>query len=169
MVQESQPPEDTTLGNDAKKRKIPTLVMWYLLVTDRLRHIFINPKEVALMTWWDIKLNIDDDVIAHPTDASQWQDFNMNNPLFSFDPRNVRFALSTNGMNPFNETNSDHSTWLVILSMYNIPDMVVSEEKVPFPHCSCFWPSTTRLRYGRVPRACDVTIRETVEDWGADV
>ena len=45
----------------------------------------------------------------------------MNNPLFSSDPRNVRFALSTDGMNPFNERNSDHNTWLVILSMYNIP------------------------------------------------
>jgi len=32
VVQESQPPEDTTLGNDAKKRKIPHLVMWYLPV-----------------------------------------------------------------------------------------------------------------------------------------
>jgi phage FluMu protein Com len=50
-VQESQPPEDTPLGNDAKKRKIPALVMWYLPVTDRLRHIFLNPKEAALMTW----------------------------------------------------------------------------------------------------------------------
>ena len=97
VVQESQPPEDTTLGNDAKKRKIPTLVMWYLPVTDCLRRIFMNPKEAALMTWWDIERNVDDDVIAHPADASQWQDFDMNNPLFSSDPRNVRFALSTDG------------------------------------------------------------------------
>jgi hypothetical protein len=43
-VQESQPLEDTPLGNDAKQR-IPALVMWYLPVTDRLRHIFLNPKE----------------------------------------------------------------------------------------------------------------------------
>jgi hypothetical protein len=27
VVQESQPPEDNTLGNDAKKRKAPALVM----------------------------------------------------------------------------------------------------------------------------------------------
>ena len=32
VVQESQPPEDTPLGNDAKQRRIPALVMWYLPV-----------------------------------------------------------------------------------------------------------------------------------------
>ena len=46
VVQESQPP-----GNDAKQRRIPALVIWYLPVTDRLRRIFLNPKEAALMTW----------------------------------------------------------------------------------------------------------------------
>ena len=48
VVQESQPPEDTPLGNNAKQR-IPTLVMWYLPVIDRLRRIFLNPKEAALV------------------------------------------------------------------------------------------------------------------------
>ena len=51
VVQESQPLEDTPLGNDVKQRRIPGLVMWYLPVTDRLRCIFLNPKEATLMTW----------------------------------------------------------------------------------------------------------------------
>ena len=75
VVQESQPPEDTPLGNDAKQRRIPTLVMWYLPVTDRLRCIFLNPKEAALITWWDDERKVDDDKIAHPADCSQWQRF----------------------------------------------------------------------------------------------
>jgi hypothetical protein len=50
-VQESQPPKDTPLGNDAKQRKIPALIMWYLSVVDRLMCMFLNPKEDALMTW----------------------------------------------------------------------------------------------------------------------
>ena len=70
VVQESQPPEDTPLGNDAKQRRIPALVMWYLPVTDRLRRIFLNPKEAALMTWWDDESKVDDDKIAHLTDCS---------------------------------------------------------------------------------------------------
>jgi len=57
--------------------------MWYLPVTDRLRRIFLNPKEAALMTWWDNKRKVDDDVIAHSADGSQWQDFDNNNPVWT--------------------------------------------------------------------------------------
>jgi hypothetical protein len=131
-VQKPQPLEDTPLGNDAKKRKVLTLVMWYLPVTDRLRRIFLNPKEATLMTWWDDEHKVNDDVIAHPTDGSQSQDFDKNNKLFSSDPRNVWFALSTDGMNPFNERMTDHSTWPVILTMYNIPTYLCLKRKYLF-------------------------------------
>jgi hypothetical protein len=40
--------------------------MWYLPVTDRLRSMFLNPKEATLMTWWDDECQVDDDKIAHP-------------------------------------------------------------------------------------------------------
>jgi hypothetical protein len=121
VVQYSQPPEDNTpLGNDEKQRRIPALVMWYLSVVDRLRRMFLNPKEAAIMTWWDDERKVGDDEIARPTDGTQWQRFVDKYKEFSTDPRNVRFGLSTNGMNPFNERTSDHITWPVILIMYNI-------------------------------------------------
>ena len=75
MVQDSQPLKDTPLGNDAKQRRIPVLVMWYMPVVDRLRRIFLNPKEATLMTWWDDECKVVDDVIAHPADGTQWQCF----------------------------------------------------------------------------------------------
>ena len=34
---------------------------------------------------------------------------------------NVRFALSTDEMNLFGDLNSSHSTWPVILTIYNLP------------------------------------------------
>ena len=83
MVQESQPPEDTPLGNDANQRRIPTLVMWYLPVAHRLRRNFLNPKEAALMTWWDDERKVDDDKIAHPIDCSQWQRIDEKHKEFS--------------------------------------------------------------------------------------
>ena len=92
MVQESQPLEDTPLGNDAKQRRIPALIMWYLLVTDRLRRIFLNPKEAALMTWWDDECKVVDDVIAHPADGTPWQCFDNKHKEFNINPRNVRFG-----------------------------------------------------------------------------
>ena len=83
--------------------------MWYLPVVDRLRHMFLNPKEATLKTWWDER-KVVDDVIAHPGDGTQWQRFDDKHKDFSADPRNVRFGLSTDGMNPFNERTNDHNT-----------------------------------------------------------
>jgi hypothetical protein len=57
--------------------------------------MFLNPKEAALMTWWDDERKVDDDKITHPTDCSQWKDFNDNHKDSSQDPRNAQFALST--------------------------------------------------------------------------
>jgi hypothetical protein len=33
------------------KRKIPALVMWYLLVIDHLKCVFSNPRNVDLVHW----------------------------------------------------------------------------------------------------------------------
>jgi hypothetical protein len=98
-------------------------------VADHLGRIFLNPKEAALMTWWDDERKVDDDVIAHPADGTQWQNFDEKHKDFSTDPRNVRFGLSTDEMNPFNERNNDHNTWPVILSMYNIPTYLCQKRK----------------------------------------
>jgi hypothetical protein len=83
--------------------------------------MFLNPKEAALMTWWDDECKVDDDKITHPADCSQWKDFDDNHKDLSQDPRNVQLTLNMDGMNPFNERMSDHNTWPVILTMYNIP------------------------------------------------
>jgi hypothetical protein len=43
--------------------------------------------------------------------------------------RNIRFALSTDGMNPFDKNRTMQSTWLVILAMYNIPTWLCHKRK----------------------------------------
>ena len=45
--------DDATLGMSGKQSKIPTIVMWFLLVFDHLRHFFSNPKDAELMPWWN--------------------------------------------------------------------------------------------------------------------
>jgi hypothetical protein len=94
-----------------------------------LKEYVPKPKEAALMTWWDDERKVDDDKIAHPAECSHWQAFDKKHKDFSEDPRNVRFGLSTDGMNPFNERMNDHSTWPVILTMYNIPTYLCQKIK----------------------------------------
>ncbi|WVZ58179.1 hypothetical protein U9M48_008474 [Paspalum notatum var. saurae] len=110
------PPEEevqTCLGIEDNQRKIPALVMWYLNPIDRLRRLFANPREAKLMRWWHEERAKE---LAHPADGTQWK-------------RNVRFALSTDGMNPFGDRSSTHSTWPVILTIYNLPTWLCQKWK----------------------------------------
>ena len=63
-------PLDTTLGISEKQRQIPTMVMRYLPVADRLRCFFSNPKDAKLMHWCDSdKRKKGDGKLCHPADA----------------------------------------------------------------------------------------------------
>ena len=63
-------PDDATLGISEKQSRISVMVMGYLLVADRLRRLFSNPKDFELMRWWDSdKRKKGDGKFRHPTDA----------------------------------------------------------------------------------------------------
>jgi hypothetical protein len=47
--------------------------------------------------------------------------FDLKYKPFGSESRNIRFTLSTDGMNLFGENRTVHNTWLVILMMYNLP------------------------------------------------
>jgi hypothetical protein len=48
---------------DNKKRKIPALVMWYLLVIDHLKRVFSNPRDAELVCWHSEKRRKNDEEI----------------------------------------------------------------------------------------------------------
>jgi hypothetical protein len=56
---------------DNKKRKIPALVMWYLLVIDHGKHVFSNPRDVELVRWHSEKCRKNNEEIRHPVDGIQ--------------------------------------------------------------------------------------------------
>jgi hypothetical protein len=68
-------------------------------------------------------------MLRHPTDGSQWRKIDRTYPNFALDVRNIRFALSTDGMNPFGEMSSSHSTWPVTLCIYNLPPWLCMKQK----------------------------------------
>src|SRR6266508_2968374 len=43
---------EDTASNARKKRKIPAMVMWHLLVIARLKRLFSNPRDSELMSWY---------------------------------------------------------------------------------------------------------------------
>ena len=56
-------------------------------------------------------------MLRHLADGLPWRKVNSTFPTFTDDAMNIRFVLSTDGMNPFDEQSSGHSTWPVTLCM----------------------------------------------------
>jgi hypothetical protein len=57
------------------------------------------------------------------------ENFDLQYLEFLADSINIRFALSIDGMNPFGENRTMHSTWPVILTMYNITTWLCHKRK----------------------------------------
>jgi hypothetical protein len=68
-------------------------------------------------------------MLRHPTNGSQWRAINREFLEFASDARNLRFALSTDGLNRFGEQSSSHSTWPVTLCIYNLPPWLCMKRK----------------------------------------
>ena len=105
------------------QRKSPALSVWYLPMIDRMHALFRNPEDAKTMSWHASAARIKGDgKLRHPSDGKQWKGFNAKFVKeFGDEVRNVWFALSTDGMNPFGDLSSSHSTWPVILTIYNLP------------------------------------------------
>ena len=59
----------------------------------------------------------------------QWRKVDRTYPKFVEEVRNIRFGLSTDGMNPFGDMSSSHSTWPVALCIYNLPPWLCMKRK----------------------------------------
>ena len=101
-------------------KKIPSKIMWYAPIIPHLKRLFRNKDHAKLLRWHKEDRKVDN-MLRHPVDGSQWRAIDREFLEFANDVRNLRFALSTDGMNPFGEQSSSHSTWPVTLCIYNLP------------------------------------------------
>ena len=78
---------------------------------------------------WHDKDKEYDGKLRHLSDSSTWKLADHMCPNFSFKPRNLRLALSTNGINPHKSMSSRHSCWPVIMVIYNLPPWLCMKRK----------------------------------------
>jgi hypothetical protein len=91
--------------------------------------MFANKKHAKMMRWHHEERK-KDGMIRHPADGSQWRKIDRKyKKHFSHKIRNIRFDLSTDGMNPFGDMSSRHSTWPVALVIYNLPSWLCMKRK----------------------------------------
>ncbi|KAK1678450.1 hypothetical protein QYE76_039298 [Lolium multiflorum] len=68
-------------------------------------------------------------MLTHPSDAGQWQALDIAFPRFGGDARNIRLGMSTDGLNPFGNQSSTHSTWPVFVWPYNLPPWLCTKQR----------------------------------------
>jgi Zn ribbon nucleic-acid-binding protein len=97
-----------------------------------VRRWFATRKEAQLLRWHEQgrkELNYKKDgKFRHPTDVVKWGNINTYFPWFN-DARSIQFSISTDGVNPFGNQSSTHSTWPVVLSLYNLPPWLCKKQK----------------------------------------
>jgi hypothetical protein len=92
-----------------------------------LKNIFSNAIEAQLFLWHVQRKR--DRKIQHLASGRKWRHFDLSHEDFSNDSRNIRFGLSIDGMNPFGEMRNPHSTWPVIMCIYNLPPWLCHKQK----------------------------------------
>nr|ABB46823.1 transposon protein, putative, CACTA, En/Spm sub-class [Oryza sativa Japonica Group] len=86
-------------------------------------------KRNARMMRWHAEERQQDRMLRHPADGLQWRNIDRKFKDFGKDARNIRFGLSMDGMNPFGEMSSGHSTWPVTMYIYNLPSWLCMKRK----------------------------------------
>jgi hypothetical protein len=114
---------DEIRGKNKANRGAPVRVTWYFCIIPRLRRWFTRRKETQILRWHDEgrKKLKQEGKFRHPAVAAQWGHINNHFPWFNKDIRIIQFAMRIDGVNPFDNQSSTHSTWPVMLSLYNLP------------------------------------------------
>ena len=99
-----------------------------------------------------------DDYIWHLADGIQWRVIDFKNPSFADEPRNLRFALSKDGMNPFGNMSSSHSVWPMLLTIYNLPPWLCNKRRYMMMSVLIFGPCQPGVNI-------DVYLRPLIEDF----
>ena len=89
-----------------------------------MHRLFACAKSAKLLRWHGEECK-KDTMMRHPADGHDWRTVNtMFYKDIGGEVRHLWFALSTDGMNPFDQVRSNHSTWPVTLCIYNLPPWV---------------------------------------------
>ncbi|WVZ17031.1 hypothetical protein V8G54_010013 [Vigna mungo] len=106
----------------------PAKVMWYFPIIPRFKCMF-SVKEDGKNLKWHVVGRKCDNLFRHPADSPQWKKIDETFPEFGANPRNLRLALATDGMNPYGNLSSKHSSWPVMLMIYNISPLLCMKRK----------------------------------------
>ncbi|XP_017239302.2 uncharacterized protein LOC108212082 [Daucus carota subsp. sativus] len=118
------------LGKDGRVRtNVPAKVLWYFPIIPRFKRLFKSPSTAEMMSW-HANHRIQDGLMRHPADSPSWRNIDHRWPIFGSESRNLRLALSADGINPHtNKLINRYSCWPVVLVTYNLPPWLCMKRK----------------------------------------
>ncbi|KAL4038663.1 hypothetical protein IC575_002286 [Cucumis melo] len=81
--------------------------------------MFRSVEYAKNLTWHANEREIDDK-LRHSADSPAWKLVDNMWSNFSSEPRNLRVALSADGINSYSDMSSKYSCWPVVMVIYNI-------------------------------------------------
>ena len=115
-------------GSKQLRKGVPGKVLWYFPIIPRFKRMFHSTQTAENLTWHANK-RIEDGKLRHPADSPAWKLIDNKWPDFSQDPRNLRLALSSDGVNPYSTQSTIYSCWPVTLITYNLPPWLCMKRK----------------------------------------
>ncbi|XP_073120201.1 uncharacterized protein [Henckelia pumila] len=118
-----------TMGQkDTIKEGVPAKVLWYFPPIPRFVRMFRN-KELSKELTWHADKRLHDGYLRHPADAPSWKLVDHKWPNFAADARNLRLAISADGINPHGLMSSTYSCWPILMITYNLPPWLCMKKK----------------------------------------
>lgn len=114
-------------GTDQTKG-VPAKVLWYFPPIARFKKMFQSAETAKSLTW-HANERLVDEKLRHPADSQAWKLVDKRWPEFGAESRNLRLALSADGVNPYNNLSSKYSLWPVMLVTYNLPPWLCMKRK----------------------------------------
>ena len=114
--------------NEVTKHDPPSKAVWYLPITPRFKRMFVNPIDAKNLRWHADERKCDG-LVRHSADSVQWKNIDKQFSTFGNESRNLRLGLALDGMNPYGNLSTNHSSWPVLLVIYILPPSLCMKRK----------------------------------------
>ena len=103
-------------------------MLWYIPIIPRFKRLFSIEKDAENLRW-HAEGRKKNSLLKHSVDSPEWKNIYMKFRSFGNEVRNLRLGLCTDGMNPFDTLSAQHSTWPILLVIYNLPPWMCMKRK----------------------------------------
>ena len=102
-------------------------VVRYFDVIKHLLRMFKCPEIASHMTWHDIRRSRGQ-LMRSVADSEQWKTTDRMYPDFAQVLTNLRLGLVGDGIIPFKNNATKHSTWVLLITIYNLPPWLLTKK-----------------------------------------